>query len=461
MNDDRPEGGIDTEDGTTELSPTLPQATFPSSFGVTLGVDLGTTSLRVTASWGQYLRVTSEHLVDDKTGNRLRVWKRCSRGGVTEIDLKAGTIKSVSLDTVCPGVGLRGLVRKKDNHWVITLFLVNDQEEPKQCRDESWLFQAGLEIEATNGAPIFVRKIGKHDAHNMDPQTYAEEQAMEMLYRDHVEFAVGHGVGVHVTPTEGEPTRATKVATRAVPSYEIPDTTPPEVADQDINPAFAKLDGLVLDMRALTETPQADLRTVLEPVAIAYESWIDNQARRVDAPKNDLSDYTTAAKEALDRCRETLTRIRLGIDLLEANTQAAKAFQFANRAMWLQRTRSILSARVRGGEETTYEEVDIPSNRRWYPFQLAFVLLNLPGITQLDHPERSTSPDAFADLLWFPTGGGKTEAYLGLAAYTMALRRLQGTVEGRSGDEGIAVLMRYTLRLLTIQRVCSFSEPQH
>ena len=452
LNDDRPEGGIDTEDGTTELSPTLPQATFPSSFGVTLGVDLGTTSLRVTASWGQYLRVTSEHLVDDKTGNRLRVWKRCSRGGVTEIDLKAGTIKSVSLDTVCPGVGLRGLVRKKDNHWVITLFLVNDQEEPKQCRDESWLFQAGLEIEATNGAPIFVRKIGKHDAHNMDPQTYAEEQAMEMLYRDHVEFAVGHGVGVHVTPTEGEPTRATKVATRAVPSYEIPDTTPPEVADQDINPAFAKLDGLVLDMRALTETPQADLRTVLEPVAIAYESWIDNQARRVDAPKNDLSDYTTAAKEALDRCRETLTRIRLGIDLLEANTQAAKAFQFANRAMWLQRTRSILSARVRGGEETTYEEVDIPSNRRWYPFQLAFVLLNLPGITELDHPERSTSPDAFADLLWFPTGGGKTEAYLGLAAYTMGLRRLQGTVEGRSGDEGIAVLMRYTLRLLTIQQ---------
>jgi hypothetical protein len=80
------------------------------------------------------------------------------------------------------------------------------------------------------------------------------------------------------------------------------------------------------------------------------------------------------------------------------------------------------------------------------------MLLNLPGITQLDHPDRSHENHATADLLWFSTGGGKTEAYLGLSAYTMALRRLQGTVAGRSGEHGVAVLMRYTLRLLTIQQ---------
>ena len=83
---------------------------------------------------------------------------------------------------------------------------------------------------------------------------------------------------------------------------------------------------------------------------------------------------------------------------------------------------------------------------------MPFILLNLPGITKFDHPERSESPEAVADLLWFPTGGGKTEAYLGLTAYTLALRRLQGTVEGRSGENGVAVLMRYTLRLLTLQQ---------
>ena len=78
----------------------------------------------------------------------------------------------------------------------------------------------------------------------------------------------------------------------------------------------------------------------------------------------------------------------------------------------------------------------MPGNRSWYPFQLAFILLNLPGITKLDHPDRSEGPEAMADLLWFPTGGGKTEAYLGLSAYTMGLRRLQGTVAGRSGEIG-------------------------
>ena len=57
-----------------------------------------------------------------------------------------------------------------------------------------------------------------------------------------------------------------------------------------------------------------------------------------------------------------------------------------------------------------------------------------------------------ADLLWFATAGGKTEAYLEVTAYTMALRRLQGEIESRRGDHGIAVLMRYTLRLLTLQQ---------
>jgi hypothetical protein len=70
----------------------------------------------------------------------------------------------------------------------------------------------------------------------------------------------------------------------------------------------------------------------------------------------------------------------------------------------------------------------------------------------LHHEDRIHPTDAIADLLWFPTGGGKTEAYLGLTAYTIGLRRLQGTLAGRSGEYGVAVLMRYTLRLLTLQQ---------
>src|SRR4029077_6422614 len=96
--------------------------------------------------------------------------------------------------------------------------------------------------------------------------------------------------------------------------------------------------------------------------------------------------------------------------------------------------------------------LDMAENRGWRLFQLAFILLNLPSLTDLPHPDRSHETDAVADLLRFATGGGKTEAYLGLTAYTLALRRLQGEVESRHGDFGIAVLMRYTLRLLTLQQ---------
>ncbi len=104
----------------------------------------------------------------------------------------------------------------------------------------------------------------------------------------------------------------------------------------------------------------------------------------------------------------------------------------------------------------------MPTAASWRPFQLAFILLNLPALTDPAHPDRvlpaggGSGSGPLVDLLFFPTGGGKTEAYLGLAAITFAIRRLQGTVgtgaQARSGDAGVAVLMRYTLRLLTAQQ---------
>ncbi|RBL65715.1 helicase, partial [Pseudomonas sp. MWU13-2625] len=134
------------------------------------------------------------------------------------------------------------------------------------------------------------------------------------------------------------------------------------------------------------------------------------------------------------------------------DSKSLEAFRFANRAMWQQRIRTLLSEMKRAGRKVNADELEKSESPSWRPFQLAFVLLNLPGVTQLDHPERSSAPSAIADLLWFPTGGGETEAYLGLTAYTLGLRRLQGSVGGRLGHAGVAVIMRYTLRLLTLQQ---------
>src|SRR3546814_4218736 len=119
--------------------------------------------------------------------------------------------------------------------------------------------------------------------------------------------------------------------------------------------------------------------------------------------------------------------------------------------MWLQRVHSEFARRRRRGEQVTIGQLDVPENRRWYPFQVAFMHVTLESATEPTHADRSHPVDAIVDLLWFPTGGGKTEAYLGLAAYVMALRRLEGVVDGYDGWSGVAVIMRYTLRLLTIQ----------
>jgi Helicase conserved C-terminal domain len=120
--------------------------------------------------------------------------------------------------------------------------------------------------------------------------------------------------------------------------------------------------------------------------------------------------------------------------------------------MALQRVHSQWAEHRRRGGERPLEHFDEPARRSWYPFQLAFILLNLPSVTDLKHPERSHPTQAVCDLLWFPTGGGKTEAYLGLAAYVLALRRLQPRLGGLRADAGVAVLMRYTLRVLTLQQ---------
>ena len=212
-----------------------------------------------------------------------------------------------------------------------------------------------------------------------------------------------------------------------MPAHEVPMTTPPTEADAERNPAFAKLEGLVLDMKELSEASAKQLRAKLQPLLtltgigsmVKPPSWM---IRLKDWPP-----ISRPAQAAIENCRKTLQRIEAGLQLVEQDAQADEAFRFMNRAMWLQRTHSIYSEKVRRGEQPDFDkQIDVPDNRRWYPFQIAFILLNLPGVTKFDHPDRSESQEALADLLFFPTGGGKTEAYLGLTAYVMGLRRLQG-----------------------------------
>ncbi|MGH1555536.1 hypothetical protein ACRAWF_38130 [Streptomyces sp. L7] len=197
------------------------------------------------------------------------------------------------------------------------------------------------------------------------------------------------------------------------------------------------------------------------PLADGYSTWLQTQREKAVTLPEDLR---KAAEAAIDQAEEVCHRIAFGIDVLSTDDDALEAFRFANRAMALQRRNTAIAARRAGHEDDpasyrrAHQEVDEEGKEAaaWRPFQLAFVLLNLASLSAPGHPHRGTGREALVDLLFFPTGGGKTEAYLGLAAYTFALRRLQGIVgsaaEARDGSAGVAVLMRYTLRLLTAQQ---------
>ncbi|KAB8145744.1 helicase [Chloroflexia bacterium SDU3-3] len=443
------------EDGQPEAAPSKAStaAMLPSSIGMTFTIDEQASAIQVAASWGRYERASiEEDRFRNKDGSYRRVWRRVPMAGRSgRIPLREGKIETWTPHPDAPQVVVEGRMRRRGGNWIVTLFLVNGQDEPAKQKDSAWVFQPELRVAAPDGAAIFQRR--QTPPAPSDAAERQEERQMAMRYRNYVEFAVGHGVSVDAQLAEGAVDRATAVWTSVVPAYEVPQTTPPTAKDI---PALATL---TLDMQALADLPNGAFSAHLAPLADAYEAWIAQQDQRRHFPTSDLANYTAEAAAALRDCRTALERIRAGIALLDSNPQAADAFRFANRAMALQRTRTRYAAERRRGSTAEVASFDTPDTHSWRAFQLGFILINLPGLTDPTHPDRATPQgaqanpaDALADLLWFPTGGGKTEAYLGLTAYTLGIRRLQGVVAGRSGLSGVAVLMRYTLRLLTLQQ---------
>ena len=408
---------------------------FPSSIGMSFRVDGDCERLRVSARWGQFLRVDNP---DKDAGGK--VWEREQRAGEIGLALEVGARLLGAPDTASPEVVIQAVVRRIGHQWSITLFLRNQQTEPEQNRDESWLFQAQLAVEGPEHRPVFV-------AHPPDSSAAEDEQQrLAVAHRNRVEHGVGHSVAVHASVAPHDLTRARRLETAALPRHEVAQMRAPNASDEP------DLGGLELDMRRLGDASEGELRALLEPLPRAYSGWIDRQEQRLRAGDDRLADHQDIGAAVLAEARRARDRIAGGIDLLASDEVARDAFRFANRAMALQRVHSQWAEHRRRGGQRPLDDFDEPARHSWYPFQLAFILLNLESVTDPKHPDRTDPTQAVCDLLWFPTGGGKTEAYLGLAAYVMALRRLQPRLGGLRADAGIAVLMRYTLRVLTLQQ---------
>lgn len=430
---------------------------FASSIGFTFVVGAGVDSINVTASWGLYERVQSEvHHTD--AGQPRMVWKREPRGGTFELPLEPGRV-SRAPDSQSERVIVDGIVRPAgdDGSVIVTLFLVNAQVDPPALKDSAWVFQPEMCVSGTSvDEAVFVRRDAGVDLDPDSGDPEAEERAiLGMTHRKQAEFAIGHGVGVHAEPA-GDPwvddlgwERATEIKTVVLPSYDVPVTETP--TDKELRDRFEGFEGFQLDMGELAALDQDVLVTVLRRIPETYGRWIDEQATRVESDP-DLADHRVAAERALDKARVARDRLAEGVDTIGADPHALAAFRFANRAMRMQRLRSIYALRRRRGEDLDFADLEASEPTRWRAFQLAFLLLNVATVTKPDHPKRTQAVGSYADLLWFPTGGGKTEAYLGVAAYSIAVRRLQGALSGYEGDGGVTVIMRYTLRLLTLQQ---------
>lgn len=319
-----------------------------------------------------------------------------------------------------PLAGLDVLMRPHADGRIVTVSLFNQQEwkvegddarQIGQDRIEKSLFEVGLRCVLESG------EIGVYP--QVDHSLLSEEEReLELQYRSRRIYAVGHGAAAD---WRLEDCAVREIRSEFLPAVEVPQVTA-DVADPE-SPE--------LGLAYLAAHPDpAGLCGRLDRFVAGYAHWIAGQY----AESEGLSPEERAtAGRILARMDTTLNRMRRGVALLRADPLAFMAFQIANQAMLDQmRQTDRLRGTVRG--EGVY---------RWRPFQLAFLLTGIESTLREEDDHRDT-----VDLIWFPTGGGKTEAYLGLVACLIAWRRMAHPASGG----GTTVLMRYTLRLLTAQQ---------
>jgi hypothetical protein len=442
------EAGDGTDDDPESEAAVRSGSMAASAIGLSFVVPGDTDVVLVEASWGRYERTASE-VHETEQGRPRTVWKRHQCGGRVEVPLDAEESDELIPDPRQEGVVVHYTVRHRGRRRIVELALVNGQPARGGTPDTARLYQVGLTVTALDGhRAVFT---GHNDPELGDPPPGRDDEWLHLalLHRRQREFAHGRQCAVDASVRDGED-RAWRLATTCFPAAEVSLVVPGQVP------------GLVLDMARLgsPELARDELVRALRPLVSGYRTWLDEQEARLETDA-EVARYGLAGRHAVAVAREIAGRLDRAIDLLRDDGIAREAFRFANQAMALQRVHSeVVRARLADpalDASRLLRRLDVPENRSWRPFQLAFVLLCLPGLTNPAHQDAQRgTDDAAVQLLFFPTGGGKTEAYLGLAAYTFAIRRLQGvTGEGenaRDGTRGVAVLMRYTLRLLTAQQ---------
>lgn len=420
----------------------LSNAYQQSAISITASVKPNDT-ITIEVSAGTY---TTERKQDPETGKESVKYLRASifwknRGNALPLP-DSGTkripISENEQDTnLCLAITFR---YSKGGNRLFTFTLENTiVSENGIIRDEDCFFQVGFTVYSRSSfAPL-----PESERLNYNDNDYLSNQ---MLYRNVKGYAIGHGCAVSWDDEMAPDIR--EIRTSIFPTYEIKPIVP------------GAINNVTLSMYELSDLgAKESIIRELEYLCREYEKWIKDLHVRIP----EIDDKGTAIRH-IEACSDCLGRMYDGINLLKSDSNVLLAFQLMNRAMLLQQLHYNLPLQTWAVDQNGGLYLENPVERlpkiedsktwyqvnqgnkfvygRWRPFQLAFILINLRSMYQNDSPDRQ-----LVDLIWFPTGGGKTEAYLGLSAYTIFIRRLLNKT-----NAGTTILMRYTLRLLTSQQ---------
>lgn len=403
---------------------------LPSSIGISFYIENTTNYINLNVSWGDYVKSTEEYQDKDGKEHSRTVYKRQPMKEVVRVNFPDfERTKNYQLECDSNVHIYVSRILLKGNYSLVSAYLVNKRNNPSDDT-EGILFQVEITAFSDDGSSPFVaehicRKI-------LAPDEFFFEQRPIM----------GRGRGcaaVWDTPING---RVKYIKSSFIPEYEFPGVSP---ALEGFDPFFFST--YSMSVKSKRDETISKLQTLTD----SYKNWINRAL--LNNPRMGNADFKEEiGNKVIRNCQEALNRIIEGIDLLKQDDIAFEAFCFMNRVIFLQNSIKKFSKTYGSDIDCSFQDFVNPNNKDndfgWRPFQIAFILMNLSGIVDPIHPDRE-----IVDLLYFPTGGGKTEAYLGLMAFTIANRRLRATDDSEYNlDGGVTIFLRYTLRLLTTQQ---------
>ena len=432
--EDDQEGGAEGDDAAEGIL-NMANCAQQSAMGISTQLEKVDQTVTINFTWGEYIGFCNCHTERKPIYN----WKKERQQHGPNAWQREGYLHSCKIDVIAAspngketiysndGIEVRKILRETDETIILTVVLINKRDYTPENRYSRIIYQPEVKLRAQASVPF---KGRVNTGNKVDDNEF---WLYELLYHNAKQYAVGHGCSAQWNE---EADVVSEVKSIWIPRQKVTKASadlPVDFSGGNKKPLFSDTEFLNLDVLS-KEANKTSIIKKLKNLTSVYSQWIKNREDDIPAVTegfgNDKARVIKVAEENIQICRDQYERIDEGIDYLadENNSDAWQAFCLANETI----AASMRKARP-------------DREPRWRIFQLAFILLSLPSTMERGHKDRDV-----LDLIWFPTGGGKTEAYLGLSAMLLFYRRLTAATPEEAA--GTAVLTRYTLRLLTIQQ---------